>query len=230
MPEEINRVVTDHVSSLLFCPTQTSVNNLKREGITGGVHLVGDVMYDALLLNSKRAEEKSKILERLRLQPKTYFLATVHRAENTNDSSQLAAIVKAFEMISDISTVVWPVHPRTRKVLEDYGLQRNGRPFRVLEPVSYLDMLCLEKGARAILTDSGGVQKEAYWLHIPCVTLRNESEWVETLESGWNTLAGTDPETIFPAAMKPPPESACLNHVFGDGQSATKIVRALLEN
>ena len=230
MPEEINRVVTDHLSSLLFCPTETSINNLKREGITEGVHLVGDVMYDALLLHSKRAEEKSKILERLRLRPKTYFLATVHRAENTNDPSRLAAIVKAFEMISDISMVLWPVHPRARKVLESYGLQGNGRSFRVVDPVSYLDMLCLEKGARAILTDSGGVQKEAYWLQVPCITLRAESEWVETLLSGWNTLAGTDPEAIFAAATKPPPASACLNHLFGDGHSAAKIVRALADS
>jgi UDP-N-acetylglucosamine 2-epimerase len=230
MPEEINRVVTDHLSTLSFCPTETSVSNLAREGITEGVHLVGDVMYDALLLNSKRAEEKSKILERLRLQPKTYFLATVHRAENTNDPSRLAAIVKAFHMISDIFTVVWPVHPRTRKILEGYGLQRNGRSFRVLEPVSYLDMLCLEKDARGILTDSGGVQKEAYWLQVPCVTLREESEWVETLQSGWNTLASTDPKTIFAAATKLPPSAVGLNNLFGDGHSAAKIVHTLLDH
>ena len=184
MPEEINRVVTDHLSSLLFCPTETSVNNLAREGITEGVHLVGDVMYDALLLNSRRAEEKSKILEALRLQPKSYFLATVHRAENTDDPRRLAAIVKAFEMISDIFTVVWPVHPRTRKVLESYGLRKNGQSFSILDPVSYLDMLCLEKDAKGILTDSGGVQKEAYWLKVPCITLREESEWIETLQYG----------------------------------------------
>ena len=230
MPEEINRVVTDHLSSLLFCPTETSVNNLEREGITGGVHLVGDVMYDALLLNSKRAAEKSKILEQLRLQPKSYFLATVHRAENTDDPSRIAAIIKAFEMISDILPIVWPVHPRTRKVLQTYGLQGNGRSFFIFDPVSYLDMLCLEKEARGILTDSGGVQKEAYWLQVPCITLREETEWVETLQMGWNTLAGTDPETIFAAATKPPPSAPCLNNLFGDGHSGTKIVHALLDN
>ena len=202
MAEEINRVVTDHLSSLLFCPTETSVSNLAREGITERVYLVGDVMYDALLSNARRAEEKSRILEQLQLRPKCYFLATVHRAENTDDPSRLEAIVKAFELISDIFTVVWPVHPRTRKVLESSGLRKNGQSFSILDPVSYLDMLCLEKHARGILTDSGGVQKEAYWLQVPCITLRQESEWVETLQSGWNTLVGTDPETIFAAATK----------------------------
>jgi UDP-N-acetylglucosamine 2-epimerase len=140
----------------------------------------------------------------------------VHRAENTDDASRLAAIVKAFEMISDIFTIVWPVHPRTRKVLESHGLKKNGRSLCLLEPVSYLDMLWLEKGAKAILTDSGGVQKEAYWLQVPCVTLRGESEWVETLESGWNTLASTDPEMILAAATKPPPSAARLNNLFGE--------------
>jgi UDP-GlcNAc3NAcA epimerase len=230
MPEEINRVVTDHLSALLFCPTETSASNLAREGITEGVRLVGDVMYDALLLNSRRAEENSRILEQLRLQPKSYFLATVHRAENTDDPSRLAAIVRAFEMISDIFTIVWPVHPRTRKVLESYGLQRNRGSFSILDPISYLDMLCLEKQARGILTDSGGVQKEAYWLGVPCITLRGESEWVETLQTGWNTLAGTDSDSIFAAAIKPPPPKPSMENLFGDGHSATKIVRALLDN
>jgi UDP-GlcNAc3NAcA epimerase len=230
MPEEINRVVTDHLSSLLFCPTDTSVSNLAREGITERVHLVGDVMYDALLSNSKQAGEKSRILEQLQLQPKSYYLATVHRAENTDDPGRLAAVVKAFEMINEISTIVWPVHPRTRKGLESLSWWKNGKSFSILDPVSYLDMLCLEKESRGILTDSGGVQKEAYWLEVPCVTLREETEWVETLKTGWNTLAGVDPEAIFAAAMKPPPSAASLNHLFGDGHSAAKIVRALLNH
>jgi UDP-N-acetylglucosamine 2-epimerase len=229
MPEEINRVVTDHLSSLLFCPTQKSVGNLAREGITQGVHLVGDVMYDALLINSRRAEEKSTLRERLGLQPKAYYLATVHRAENTDDPELLDAIVEGLARIGRIFTVVWPVHPRTKKALKAYGLeQRDGGSFRILNPISYLDMLSLEKQAKSILTDSGGVQKEAYWLEVPCITLRQETEWVETVESGWNTLAGTDPGTIFAAATKPPPSSGCLNHLFGEGHSAEKIVQTLL--
>jgi UDP-GlcNAc3NAcA epimerase len=164
------------------------------------------------------------------LEPKTYFLATVHRAENTNDPSRLAAIVKAFEMISDIFTVVWPVHPRTRKVLESNGLRKNRQSLSILDPVSYLDMLCLEKDARGILTDSGGVQKEAYWFKVPCITLREETEWIETIHTGWNTLASINPDAIFAAAAKPPPSAAGVNNLFGDGHSATKIVRALLES
>ena len=231
MPEEINRVVTDHLSRLLFCPTETSVSNLRREGITEGVHLVGDVMYDALLTNSRRAEEKSPILRQLGLQPKDYYLATVHRAENTDDPERLAAIVEGLERISRSFTVVWPVHPRTKKALETFGLeQRNGRSLRILSPISYLNMLSLEKQAAGILTDSGGVQKEAYWLKVPCITLRQETEWVETVETGWNTLAGTDPESIFAAATKPPPSTACLNYLFGDGHSAEKIVQTLLNH
>jgi UDP-GlcNAc3NAcA epimerase len=229
MPEEINRVVTDHLSSVLFCPTETSVGNLAREGITQGVHLVGDVMYDALLANSRRAEVKSTLLEQLGLQPKAYYLATVHRAENTDDPKLLDAIVEGLRRISRIFPVVWPVHPRTRKVLAAYGLEQgDGESFRILSPVSYLDMLSLEKQAKGILTDSGGVQKEAYWLGVPCITLRRETEWVETVEAGWNTLAGTNPEAIFAATTKPAPPPASLDHLFGDGRAAEKIVRALV--
>jgi len=229
MPEEINRILTDHVSSLHFCPTQTGVANLAREGITEGVYLVGDLMYDALLLNIRQAEEKSRILEQLQLQSKSYFLATVHRAENTNDYTRLASIVKAFEMISRTFPVVWPVHPRTRKILISHGLPIvNQSSIFMLDPISYLDMLYLEKEARAILTDSGGVQKEAYWLGVPCITLREETEWVETLKTGWNTLTGTDPERIFATAMKPPPSELYLKNLLGDGQCASNIVDKLL--
>ncbi len=229
MPEEINRVVTDHLSSSLFCPTEVSVNNLSREGIVKGVYLVGDIMYDALLLNVRHAEAKSRILEQLGLKPKSYFLATAHRAENTDDPDRLASIVKAFEMLSRVSPVVWPVHPRTRKVLVSRNwLPENRGSLRVLDPVSYLDMLWLEKHARGILTDSGGVQKEAYWLEVPCTTLRDETEWIETVEIGWNTLTGTDPDRIFDAAMKQPPLSPNQVSLFGDGDTADKIVRTIL--
>ncbi len=230
MPEEINRVVTDHLSSLLFCPSETAVKNLAREGITKGVEFVGDVMYDALLRNIEAAEKGSTILKQLKLEPKAYCLATVHRAENTDDSGPLHAIVEAFEKISAIHPVIWPIHPRTQKVLRSYNLSRiTNHSLRLVDPASYLDMLLLEKEAKAILTDSGGVQKEAFWLGVPCVTLREKSEWVETVQAGWNTLAGTDPDRIFAAAMKPAPFQSGPQSLYNDGRSAKRIVQALLE-
>jgi UDP-N-acetylglucosamine 2-epimerase len=227
MPEEINRVVTDHLSSFLFCPTETAVKNLACEGITQGVSLVGDVMYDALLYNSRIAAGRSAILERLQLQPKSYFLATVHRAENTDDSARLRDIVQAFTALSAIHPLVWPVHPRTRQVLQSHGLLKtSNHTLLLIDPVSYLDMLLLEKEARGILTDSGGVQKEAFWFGVPCVTLREETEWVETVEAGWNTLVGTDRDRIVTAAtghtlMRTGPQ------LCGDGYSSRKIVSML---
>lgn len=230
MPEEINRVVTDHLSSLLYCPTETAVKNLAQEGITKGVRLVGDVMYDALLCNSQVAEERSTILEQLQIHPKAYFLATVHRAENTEDTGRLQSIVNAFEKISAIHPVVWPVHPRTRQVLRSHNiLLVSNHSLRIIDPISYLDMLLLEKQAKVILTDSGGVQKEAFWFGIPCVTLREESEWVETVQTGWNTLVGTDPDRILAAAMRQTPLESSLQNLHGDGHSAKKIVQVLLE-
>jgi UDP-GlcNAc3NAcA epimerase len=200
MPEEINRVVTDHLSMLLFCPTKTAVDNLAREGITKGVHLVGDVMYDALCDNIEIAERTSKILEQLELDPREYLLATVHRAENTDQTKNLHNIVSAFVALAESGQrIVFAVHPRTRKRLDTSD--GKGHPnLRLIDPVSYLDMLILEKHARVILTDSGGVQKEAFWFRTPCVTLRDETEWVETVESGWNVLVGTHPEAIVEAA------------------------------
>lgn len=230
MPEEINRVVTDHLSSLLYCPTETAVKNLAQEGITKGVRLVGDVMYDALLCNSQVAEERSTILEQLQIHPKAYFLATVHRAENTEDTGRLQSIVNAFEKISAIHPVIWPVHPRTRQVLKSHNiLLVSNHSLRIIDPISYLDMLLLEKQAKVILTDSGGVQKEAFWFGIPCVTLREESEWVETVQTGWNTLVGTDPDRILAAAMRQTPLESSLQNLHGDGHSAKKMVQALLE-
>lgn len=230
MPEEINRVVTDHLAALLFCPSETAVQNLAREGITAGVKLVGDVMYDALLHNIRIAEETSTILERLRLQPKSYFLVTVHRAENTDDIERLRAIVGALREIGILHPVVWPVHPRTKSVLRtDNPLGTPNCTLRLIDPASYLDMLLLEKEAKVVLTDSGGVQKEAFWLGVPCVTLREETEWVETVQAGWNTLAGTDPDLIVAAAAKQaPPLPQGSQGLYGDGRSAERIVRALI--
>ncbi|MDE2059273.1 MAG: UDP-N-acetylglucosamine 2-epimerase (non-hydrolyzing) [candidate division NC10 bacterium] len=227
MPEEINRVITDHLSSLLFCPTETAVKNLAQEGITKGVELVGDVMYEALLNNLQIAECRSAILTRLNLQPKGYFLATIHRAENTDDGRRLQSILVALQELSAIHPVIWPVHPRTRLALESHhpSLQIN-QSLRLIDPVSYLDMLVLEKRSHVILTDSGGVQKEAYWFGVPCVTLRDETEWVETVEQGWNTVAGTDPDRIVAAAKSPAIPVSPLR-LCDDGRAAERVVGIL---
>jgi len=198
MPEEINRVLTDHVSSLLFCPTPTSVKNLKREGITKRVYLVGDVMYDSLKENLAVAEKKSKIMKKLNLQKKEFYLVTIHRAENTD-------IKKNLEKITQIVThldkrVVFPIHPRTRKRLSEFELLNrllSKHDLVLIDPVSYLDMLVLEQNARYVLTDSGGVQKEAFFLRTPCLTLREETEWVETLRGGSNQLVGLDIDKVI---------------------------------
>jgi UDP-N-acetylglucosamine 2-epimerase len=199
MPEEINRVLTDHVSDILFCPTQTAVENLKNEGITNGVYLVGDVMFDALLHFSKISDMKSNILERLNIKPKEYYLVTIHRAENTDNYERLKNILIAFSKMDEI--VVFPIHPRTRKMINYYGLSDllENNNVKVIDPVGYLDMLKLEKNAKAILTDSGGVQKEAFWLKVPCITLRDETEWIETVNLGWNRLVGSNVEKILEA-------------------------------
>jgi UDP-GlcNAc3NAcA epimerase len=204
MPEEINRIVTDHLSDLLFCPTNTAVKHLRREGITRGVHLVGDVMYDALRDNIAIAERNSTILERLQLKPRQYVLATVHRAENTDDLQNLEEIMKALLAVARSGeTVIFPAHPRTQKRLGELGTNWSASGLLlIISPVSYPDMLQLESKARVILTDSGGIQKEAYWLRVPCVTLRKETEWVETVQSGWNLLVGTHTHSILQAAQR----------------------------
>jgi UDP-GlcNAc3NAcA epimerase len=199
MPEEINRVLTDHISTLLFCPTQTAVNNLKTEGIIEGVHLVGDLMFDALMWAVEKAKNRPDPLVRLKLHPGEYLLATVHRAENTDDPARLSGILQAFHSLAE--PVIWPVHPRTRKKLAEVGFVP-GPHIRLIEPVGSLDMARLESAARAILTDSGGVQKEAMWLHAPCITLRDETEWVETVQVGANQLCGADPQKIISAVKE----------------------------
>jgi UDP-N-acetylglucosamine 2-epimerase len=230
MPEEVNRIVTDHLSTLLFAPTSTAVKNLRREGIKKGVHLVGDVMYDAVLQHIQVAEAKSRILRCLAIRSKAYVLATVHRAENTDDAHVLRNIVEAFCKISLNEPLIWPVHPRTRKVLARLAMRIPGRTqLRLIEPVSYLEMLKLEKNARVILTDSGGVQKEAKWFQVPCVTLREETEWVETVEAGWNTVVGTDREAIVKAAAKASPPGGKAARKHGSKRGAVQsIVRLLL--
>jgi UDP-GlcNAc3NAcA epimerase len=186
MPEEINRVVTDHLSALLFCPTQTAVRNLAQEGVNEGVHTSGDVMYDTTLAAIARAEDRSTILEELGLLPKSYTVATVHRAENTDDPQQFMRLLAWLEEAAHSSPVIMPTHPRTRGVLAGLGIRLKG--VRLINPLGYIDMTRLVHEAAAVFTDSGGLQKEAYFHRVPCVTLRNETEWVETIEAGWNRL------------------------------------------
>jgi len=226
MPEEINRVLTDHVSDLLFCPSETAVRNLAQEGITRGVHVVGDVMADTLYFAASRAEERSDILNRLKLLPGSYLLETIHRAENTDDPERLESILQAFVAVNE--TLIFPLHPRTRKRIDELGLHSvlQNSQVRLINPVGYLDMVCLEQSARLILTDSGGIQKEAYWLKVPCITLRDETEWVETVDAGWNYLAGTEMEQIVQAVNKfrPPANQPVL---YGEGCAAQKMVAYL---
>jgi len=196
MPEEINRVLTDHVSNLLFCPTKTAMVNLKSEGIIKGAHLIGDVMYEALTWAVEHGKESTAVQEELGLQPKKFLLATIHRAENTDNPERLKRILCAFNQVDEI--IIWPVHPRTEKKLEELDWQPSSN-IHLIKPIGYLEMIKLEKNARIILTDSGGIQKEAYWLGVPCVTLRDETEWIETINSGWNQLAGTDTQSILKA-------------------------------
>lgn len=224
MPEEINRIMTDHVSEYLFSPTQTGVDNLKDENITRNVYNIGDVMYDAVLYNKELAEEKSSVLKENALEKKGYQLITIHRAENTDDVEKMKNILDAFSQIEE--TKVWPIHPRTKHKLADYGINIDSVPgLKVIDPVGYLDMLTLVSNAKKIVTDSGGVQKEAYFMKIPCVTVREQTEWVETLESEANILVGTDTVKIVEAVKKQ--VTPQYKDVFGDGKAADKIVEIL---
>jgi UDP-N-acetylglucosamine 2-epimerase len=226
MPEEINRVLTDHVSDLLFCPTETSVKNLGREGISKGVHLVGDVMYDSLLYYLPLAEGRSTILNDLGL-TSPYALCTVHRAENTDDPARLRGILSALNQIAaDGLPIVLPLHPRTRERLKDDGSFSPHPGLRMVDPVGYGDMLVLAKNAQVVLTDSGGLQKEAYLLGTQCVTLRDETEWVETVEGGCNALAGTQPDRILAAVRTRAPGGQARDS-YGDGSAAERIVSTL---
>ena len=220
MPEEINRGVTDHLSTVVFAPTQTAVDNLAREGITRGVHLVGDVMYDVALQMAQPARARGAV-KRLGLTAGEYLLATIHRPSNVDEKDTLAGIVEA---LADCGrTVVFPVHPRTRKNLEAFGLwDALAAKVKVLPPVDYLDFLDLLMDAAKVITDSGGVQKEAYFFGVPCITLRDETEWIETVEDGWNALVGTETEEILHAIEHFNP-SGTKSKSFGDGHAAEQI-------
>jgi UDP-GlcNAc3NAcA epimerase len=264
MPEEINRLITDHLSTFLFCPTDQAIRNLLKEGIRDGktrvVKKVGDVMYDSVLYYSNLAEKRSTILEDLGLNdssapqsairhaprrvhgspkpymvqgelcPRPYYLATLHRAENTDHPERLKSILRALNEIGKDIPVILPIHPRTKKMMKAYHLFSETRRIKLIDPVSYLNMLTLEKDAGAILTDSGGVQKEAYWFGVPCFTLRDETEWPETVHSGWNTLVGAEETKIVKEVRQrgeriTPPKK---RGIFGDGKASEKIVKMII--
>ena len=223
MPEEINRIVSDHLADLHFCPTNQAVANLEQEGIKEHVFQVGDVMADALFHFVKIAIEKSTILNRVQVSPGRYGLVTIHRSGNVDILENLKGIIDGLAGI-DIP-LVFPVHPRTRKMLSEFNLQLPNH-IKAIDPVGYLDMLALQENAEVILTDSGGIQKEAYLLGVRCITLREETEWVETVQSGWNTLVGTKSEAIRDAYIHFKP-SGERQQFFGDGSAADKIIAAI---
>lgn len=231
MPEEVNRILTDRVSTLLLCPTSTAVEHLASEGLTRGVHLVGDVMYDASLFYGSLAIERSTVLKQLQLPQRGYVLTTCHRAENTDDPVRLRQIVDALVDISEDMPVVLPLHPRTRHQLEVAGLQAGLAKLRVVEPLSYLDMVALEQAAAVIMTDSGGVQKEAYFYRVPCITFRDETEWVETVTLGWNRLTGASKNQILSAYQSvlasPPLMAAGDSNPYGTGDASARLLQIL---
>lgn len=225
MPEELNRIVADHLGDLLLCPSLVAMENLRKEGLADRAVLTGDVMYDAVLIFREIAERRGGPLAE-RWQRGAFALATVHRAENTGDNGRLMGILEALEDISaTICPVLLPLHPRTQAVLNQLGWKE--RSVTIIRPVSYLEMLLLEARARMILTDSGGVQKEAYFLSVPCITLREETEWIETLKNHCNQIVGTDPAKIVEAARSTA-SSGPWEVPFGNGQAADAILQLLL--
>ncbi|OGW80520.1 MAG: UDP-N-acetylglucosamine 2-epimerase [Omnitrophica bacterium RIFCSPLOWO2_12_FULL_44_17] len=220
MPEEINRIAADRLSSLLFVPTQTALFNLKKEGITKNVHLTGDVMYDSLLHFSRIAEKRSYIMKKLRLNPKDYQLLTLHRPSNVDNPHQLKKILGLIQDTANIKTI-FPVHPRTEKILKPIKKQFKST-ICFIPPVGYFDMLMLQKHAFRILTDSGGIQKEAYLQKVPCITIRTETEWIETTKNGWNRIVGKKIEnlkTLLKAEKRPGAWKA----FYGSGKASFKI-------
>ena len=229
MPEEINRILSDRISSLLFCPTKTAVENLSAEGIKNGVYQVGDVMYDVALFYRERAQKNSRILSSLGLTSKNFALATCHRAENTDDPQRLASILDAFAEIAKDLPLVLPLHPRTKKLIAENHLSSLLDLVIITDPLPFLDMIALEQGAKMILTDSGGVQKEAFFYNTPCITLRDETEWVETVSLGWNRLVGADTRAIIRAVEKINTSSnpTVKQDPYGNGNASQEICQHL---
>jgi len=228
MPEEINRVLTDHLSDFLFCPTENAAKNLEKEGVKKGIYNVGDITYDTFLKSIKVAQKKSGILKKLKLRPRSYFLLTLHRPQNVDDPESLKKILKALQKNNE--KIIFPVHPRTKKSLTRFDKSALSRYSNILfiEPIGFIDMLWLEKNSQKIITDSGGVQKEAYWFKIPCITLRDTTEWIETVRNGWNILVGNNDKKIINAIRKFNPFQKQYNY-FGNGKTAEKIVKVLIK-
>lgn len=224
MPEEINRILTDHCSNLLFAPTITAKDNLRKEGVTKGVYVTGDVMYDALVYSLKMAEE-SKILKQLKIKPKQFYLTTIHRQSNTDNAENLSNILEALSNTNE--KVIFPVHPRTKKFIKKHNLNKKiKKNIIVTKPLGYFDFIWLEKNAKKILTDSGGIQKEAYILKIPCITLRENTEWIETVKDKWNTLVGANKDKILDAIKNFQPKEK-QHKYFGDGRASEYIAKIL---
>jgi UDP-GlcNAc3NAcA epimerase len=223
MPEELNRVLTDHASDLLLCSTETAVRNLEREGVAGEIQLVGDVMADVSLAFRDIAEERSAILADLSVEEGSYLVVTAHRAGNVDRVERLEALVSLLEALP--GPVVLPLHPRTRARLDAAGLMDRLGGIHVVQPLGYLDFLKLARHARAVLTDSGGVQKEAYLLGVPCVTLRDTTEWVETVEAGWNALVDLDRDAALAALERRPPAER--PELYGGGHAAERVCEVL---
>lgn len=229
MPEEINRLLTDQLSDYLFAPTMTAVKNLDREHVYGKVIYSGDVSVE-ILNEVSRLSERSLILKELALEPRTYVLFTMHRAENTLSENSLISVIQAFEILSEIQ-IVFPIHPRTKKVLQEKNLLKRlekCRNVRLIEPLGYIDFVKLMQNANKIITDSGGVQKESYLLRVPCITIRENTEWDETVKIGWNVLVGTDTQRIVEAARSWWPATS-IEPIFGNGD-ASEIIKHYLIN
>ena len=229
MPEEINRILSDKISNLLFCPTEIAVINLKNEGIVSGVHNVGDVMYDVTLYYREQAKAKIE-LSKWNVTDGNYALCTIHRAENTDNLSRLQSIFDALREIAKELPVILPIHPRTRQLLKRLDKETWLKSINILEPLPFLEMLRLEMSAKVILTDSGGIQKEAYFHEVPCITLRDETEWVETVEMGWNKIVGADKEKILNAYQSYDIElnKKHQQSPFGNGNTGEQILNIML--
>jgi UDP-GlcNAc3NAcA epimerase len=229
MPEEINRILTDRISTLLFCPTDTAVANLRAEGMTQGVQNTGDVMYDAALFYKDKAKLNSKCLKTLGLTEGNFALATCHREENTDNPDRLKEILDGLNEISSSLPVIFPIHPRTRKLVKEFGLEKKLKSFRTTDPLPFLDMIALEQAARVILTDSGGVQKEAFFYKVPCITMRDETEWVETVACNANCLVGASASAMIKAFkdIAAKPKRLLDQSPYGEGNAANRILQAI---